>query len=107
MLKILSRDITHKSDVGGVGLHLTTPEAVRAAATDMLARVKKLRPEARIAGVIVQAMVVRQGARADPRPCRRSDLRHSSSSAAAVPQSRSSMTRRWRYHRSTCGSPAT
>ena len=63
VLKILSRDITHKSDVGGVVLNLTTPEAVHAAATDLLARVKKLRPEARISGVIVQAMVVKAKAR--------------------------------------------
>jgi acetyltransferase len=63
VLKIMSRDIIHKSDVGGVVLNLTTPEAVRAAATDILARAKALRPEARIFGVIVQAMVVRAKAR--------------------------------------------
>jgi acetyltransferase len=63
VLKILSRDIVHKSDVGGVVLNLTTPEAVRAAATDILARAKRLRPEARIAGIIVQAMVVKAKAR--------------------------------------------
>ena len=63
VLKIMSRDIVHKSDVGGVVLNLTTPEAVRAAATDILARAKKLRPEARIEGVIVQAMVVKAKAR--------------------------------------------
>ncbi|HTO66531.1 MAG TPA: bifunctional acetate--CoA ligase family protein/GNAT family N-acetyltransferase [Bradyrhizobium sp.] len=63
VLKIMSRDIVHKSDVGGVVLNLTTPEAVRAAATDILARAKALRPEARIGGVIVQAMVVRAKAR--------------------------------------------
>lgn len=63
VLKIMSRDIVHKSDVGGVVLNLTTPAAVRAAALDILARVKKLRPEARIDGVIVQAMVVKAKAR--------------------------------------------
>jgi acetyltransferase len=63
VLKIMSRDITHKSDVGGVVLNLTTAEAVRAAATDILARARKLRPEARIEGVIVQAMVVKAKAR--------------------------------------------
>src|SRR4029077_6094232 len=63
VLKIMSRDIVHKSDVGGVVLNLTTPEAVRAAAGDIVARAKALRPEARIAGVIVQAMVVRAKAR--------------------------------------------
>jgi acetyltransferase len=63
VLKIMSRDIIHKSDVGGVVLNLTTPAAVRVAATEILARAKALRPEARIAGVIVQAMVVRAKAR--------------------------------------------
>jgi acetyltransferase len=63
VLKIMSRDIVHKSDVGGVVLNLTGPDAVRAAAADILARAKALRPEARISGVIVQAMVVRAKAR--------------------------------------------
>ena len=63
VLKIMSRDIVHKSDVGGVVLNLTTPEAVRVATADIIARAKALRPEARISGVIVQAMVVRPKAR--------------------------------------------
>ena len=63
VLKIMSRDIVHKSDVGGVVLNLTTADAVRAATADILARAKALRPEARISGVIVQAMVVRSKAR--------------------------------------------
>jgi acetyltransferase len=63
VLKIVSRDIVHKSEVGGVVLNLTSPEAVRAATADIIARAKALRPEARIAGVIVQAMVVRPKAR--------------------------------------------
>jgi acetyltransferase len=63
VLKIMSRDIVHKSDVGGVVLNLTGADAVRAAMTDILARAKALLPEARISGVIVQAMVVRAKAR--------------------------------------------
>ncbi|RPE65045.1 acetyltransferase [Tibeticola sediminis] len=55
-LKILSPDLTHKSDVGGVALALDGPEAVREAAEAMLARVRRLRPEARIEGYTVQAM---------------------------------------------------
>ena len=58
VLKIISRDIAHKSDVGGVVLNLTTPEAVRDRGRRILARARAVRPEARIAGVIVQAMVV-------------------------------------------------
>lgn len=63
VLKILSRDIVHKSDVGGVVLNLATPEAVRKAAADILSRAKTLRPDARISGVMVQAMVVKAKAR--------------------------------------------
>ena len=63
VLKIMSRDIVHKSDVGGVVLNLTNPDAVRNAAADIMARAKALRPEARISGVVVQAMVLRQKAR--------------------------------------------
>jgi acetyltransferase len=63
VLKIMSRDIVHKSDVGGVVLNLTSPDAVRAATADIIARAKALRPEARISGVIVQAMVLRPKAR--------------------------------------------
>jgi acetyltransferase len=63
VLKIMSRDIVHKSDVGGVVLNLTSVDAVRAATAEILARARALRPEARIAGVIVQAMVLRPKAR--------------------------------------------
>jgi len=63
VLKIMSRDIVHKSDVGGVVLNLTSADAVRAATADILARAKALRPEARISGVIVQEMVVRPKSR--------------------------------------------
>ena len=63
VLKILSRDITHKSDVGGVVLNLSSVEAVRVATADMLARVRMARPEADIAGVMVQAMLKRPNAR--------------------------------------------
>jgi acetyltransferase len=63
VLKIMSRDIVHKSDVGGVVLNLTGADAVRSATADILERAKALRPEARISGVIVQAMVLRPKAR--------------------------------------------
>jgi acetyltransferase len=63
VLKIMSRDIVHKSDVGGVVLNLTSADAVRKATADILARAKALRPKARISGVIVQAMMVRPKAR--------------------------------------------
>jgi len=55
-IKIVSPDITHKTDVGGVVLGLATPEAVAAAAEIMLDRVARARPQARLDGVLVQAM---------------------------------------------------
>ncbi|MFC5358515.1 GNAT family N-acetyltransferase [Azospirillum himalayense] len=61
-LKILSPDITHKSDVGGVALHLTEPAEVKAEAEAMLARVREAVPDARIEGFTVQEMAVRPDA---------------------------------------------
>jgi acetyltransferase len=55
-VKILSPDITHKTDVGGVALNLASPERVRVAAERMLERVRAERPEARIEGFTVQEM---------------------------------------------------
>lgn len=59
VLKILSLDISHKSDVGGVALDLDGPQAVRLAAAAMLERVRSLRPEAKLQGFTVQTMVRR------------------------------------------------
>lgn len=55
-LKILSRDITHKSDLGGVMLDLEGAEAVEQAAQAMLRRMAEAVPEARLQGFTVQAM---------------------------------------------------
>jgi acetyltransferase len=61
-LKILSDDITHKSDVGGVDLFLDSKGAVEAAAARMLETVKQRAPDARIEGFSVQRMAERPGA---------------------------------------------
>ena len=61
-LKILSPDITHKSDIGGVLLELGNADVVRAAAEGMMARVERILPDARVSGFTVQAMVDRRGA---------------------------------------------
>lgn len=61
-LKLLSPDITHKSDVGGVVLNLQTPDAVVTAATTMLAGVRQKRPDARIEGLTLSPMIDRQNA---------------------------------------------
>ena len=58
-VKILSQQITHKSDVGGVVLNLSSEQAVVNAARDMLARVAAMRPDAVIDGVTVQPMIHR------------------------------------------------
>jgi acetyltransferase len=63
VLKVLSRDITHKSDVGGVVLNLATEDEVRAATNEILARAKARRPDAKITGVLVQPMVLRPKSR--------------------------------------------
>jgi acetyltransferase len=57
-IKVLSNDITHKSDVGGVMLDLD-PGQVEAAADEMLGRIAAVRPQARIDGFTVQPMIKR------------------------------------------------
>jgi acetyltransferase len=61
-LKILSGDITHKTEVGGVVLDLTDARRLREAAAGMLERVQTLRPQARVQGFTVQRMARRSGA---------------------------------------------
>src|SRR5215469_2460082 len=61
-LKILSPDISHKSDVGGVALDLASPEDLEEAAQAKLGRCRELRPQARIEGFTVQKMIRRGGA---------------------------------------------
>jgi acetyltransferase len=55
-LKIVSPDISHKTDVGGVTLGLASPTDVAHAAVRMLARVRTRRPDATIRGLLVQPM---------------------------------------------------
>lgn len=62
-LKIISPDITHKSDVGGVVLDLADETAVAAAAVAMNRRLRELRPRAKLQGFSVQSMVRRLEAR--------------------------------------------
>jgi len=61
-LKILSPQLAHKTDVGGVALDLETPNAVRAAADALLRRLRVLRPDASLDGFVVQPMARRSGA---------------------------------------------
>jgi acyl-CoA synthetase (NDP forming) len=54
--KVLSSDIAHKTEAGGVALDIGDAEALRVRARDMLARVKMRHPEAGIDGILVQQM---------------------------------------------------
>jgi acetyltransferase len=61
-LKVLSHDISHKSDVGGVRLGLADAVAVGEAAEAMLAKVRAAAPKARIEGFVVEPMVSKPAA---------------------------------------------
>ena len=56
VLKVLSPEISHKSDVGGVKLNLRSEEEVGAAFDEIVAAARKAEPKARIEGVSVQKM---------------------------------------------------
>jgi acetyltransferase len=59
VVKVLSEDISHKSDVGGVALDLSSPLDARRAAEEIAARIARARPDARIQGFTVQDMIRR------------------------------------------------
>ncbi|MFI5000366.1 MAG: bifunctional acetate--CoA ligase family protein/GNAT family N-acetyltransferase [Reyranellales bacterium] len=61
-VKILSRQITHKSDVGGVALDLVSEEAVTDAVRTMTGKALVQAPKARIDGFVVQPMIKRPNA---------------------------------------------
>lgn len=55
-IKIVSPDILHKTEAGGVRLGLSTPANVREAARNILASAASYAPQARIDGISVQQM---------------------------------------------------
>ena len=57
VLKILSADIAHKSEAGGVVLGLQSADEVAGAFDAMVARVKERAPNARIEGALVARMI--------------------------------------------------
>jgi acetyltransferase len=61
-VKILSSDLTHKSDVGGVALDLADAVQVRTAVETMRGRIAEVAPRARIEGFVVQPMIRRPNA---------------------------------------------
>ena len=62
-LKINSPDISHKSDSGGVRLGISNAQGVRSAYNDIIATVRKNRPNARIDGVTIEPMLQRPNGR--------------------------------------------
>jgi acyl-CoA synthetase (NDP forming) len=54
--KILSPDIAHKTDAGGVVLNIDDDAALKLAAQDILTRVKSKHPQAKLNGILVQRM---------------------------------------------------
>lgn len=72
VLKILSPQVIHKTDAGGVALGINSDTGVREAFETIVRRVKEYNPEAQIQGVTVQRMIRAKGyelilgARTDP-----------------------------------------
>jgi len=56
-MKIVSPDISHKSDVGGVRLNITSANELEKAFVQMIDNVRKCQPDARIEGVSIQKMI--------------------------------------------------
>jgi acyl-CoA synthetase (NDP forming) len=56
VLKIVSPDITHKSDIGGVKVGLNDADAVVSAFAEIMANAAKAAPDAAVSGVAVQQM---------------------------------------------------
>lgn len=54
--KILSPDIAHKTDAGGVVLNIADAAALKQAAADIFTRVKAKHPQAKLNGILVQRM---------------------------------------------------
>ena len=65
-LKIDSPDILHKSDVQGVALNVPNGASARDTYAEMVERVRRLQPQARINGVTVQRMASARRGRARP-----------------------------------------
>jgi acyl-CoA synthetase (NDP forming) len=56
-LKIVSPDLPHKTDGGGVRLGLEGGDAIEGAATEMLASVQRRFPDARVEGLLISPMI--------------------------------------------------
>ncbi len=61
VLKILSPQITHKTDAGGVILNLQNEKDVREAYETLIKNAKIYKPDVKIVGVTIQSMVQKEG----------------------------------------------
>ncbi|BCV25244.1 acetate--CoA ligase family protein [Gelria sp. Kuro-4] len=59
VLKIDSPDTPHKTDIGGVKLNITNEDELLAGYKEIIASVKRHKPDARINGVLVQEMLAK------------------------------------------------
>jgi len=71
VMKIVSPELLHKSDVGGIRLNLSGRDAVAAAFAEMMRAIRTARPDARLEGVMIEKMAPRGqeviiGMRRDP-----------------------------------------
>ena len=57
VMKIVSPDISHKSDVGGVRLNIASASELKKAFGEMMENVRKHQPDAKVEGVSIQKMV--------------------------------------------------
>jgi acetate---CoA ligase (ADP-forming) len=55
--KVVSAEILHKSDIGGVVLNLKSPAEVKKAFNDITARVKKLKSKPKLEGILIAQQV--------------------------------------------------
>jgi 4-hydroxybutyryl-CoA synthetase (ADP-forming) len=70
-MKIVSPDIIHKSDAGGVKVGLKNDNEIRAAFNEIMNNAKNFKPDAQIKGILVQELItsakeVILGAKQDP-----------------------------------------
>ena len=57
VVKVVSPEIVHKSDVGGVRTGLATAVELRSACAEMVEGIRRQMPEARVSGFLVQRMI--------------------------------------------------
>jgi acetyltransferase len=62
-MKIHSPDITHKTDAGGVMLNISTASAVRNGYHQIIENVQRYRPNVKIDGVAIEAMITKPNGR--------------------------------------------